>query len=71
MSLPVTRACAGCAAKLDKRYYMDELEEEPQVGQCPWCYGWHSLSRYAFEPRRPVYRRSRGGGGERKKAGGG
>lgn len=61
--------CANCARKLEQYYYMDATGDFSS-GICELCMKFGTLGKYSFEPRRIMYRKARGGGGERSRAGG-
>ena len=67
----VTRACAGCAAKLRRTQDVREVEDSTCAGRCDWCAGYYALSLYRCRPLIDNRTRRRAsGGGEREKAGG-
>lgn len=61
------KCCAGCAEKLNRFYWLEELAEEPRAGQCPLCFGYSALALYDGEKIKTRYAH-RTGGGEREKA---
>lgn len=65
-----TTACPGCAEKLDRMYWMDEVPESERAGKCPWCMRYVRVQQYAYSPRRKRRRAPQAGGGERRRAGG-
>ena len=63
----MTRLCERCARKLEEKYIVTP-EGGMLLGVCPLCYQTGPTQIWELTPRRVRYV-TRGGGGERKKAG--